>query len=300
MGWRTVVISNISKLDLKSNYLSIRQVNEVTRVLIDEIDTLLIETTAASLTAALLVELAQKKVNVVFCDALHNPFFYVHPLYGSHNSSLRIRQQIKWKKTQKDIVWKEIVTQKIHFQKEVLEYFGLNEYKMLDEYKSNVEIGDKTNREGHAAKVYFNALFGKEFSRRDDMVENACLNYGYSIILSLVSREIVITGCLTQIGIHHDNQFNPFNLSCDIMEPFRPLIDFVVYKNRWEEINSEVKKEIINILNHKVTIAGQKQYLSNAISMYCKNIIDFFEEKKERKMYHIDYELQDYENYSDV
>jgi CRISPR-associated endonuclease Cas1 subtype II len=91
-----------------------------------------------------------------------------------------------------------------------------------------VVLGDKTNREGHAAKVYFNALFGKDFSRKQLNDINAGLNYGYSIILSMFSREIVKNGCITQIGIKHSNYFNQYNLASDLMEPFRVIIDHVL------------------------------------------------------------------------
>jgi len=296
MGWRTIKISSTCKLDLKSNYLAIRQMNDVVRVQIDEIDTLIVETTAVSLTVALLVELAQKKVNVIFCDGGHNPSVVVHALYGSHDTSYKVREQIKWKVDTKDKVWKSIIEHKIMHQKEVLKHFDIVQEKALEEYQNSVEIGDITNREGHAAKVYFNALFGNDFSRKDDVVENACLNYGYSIILSMVNREIVKNGCLTQIGIHHDNKFNQFNLGCDLMEPIRALIDYIVYKNKWEKIDTDVKREICKITAFKVTIAGQRQYLTNAVSIYCKSVIDALNSNDESLINHIDYELQNYEN----
>ena len=87
-----------------------------------------------------------------------------------------------------------------------------------------------TNREGHAVKVYFNALFGNGFSRTLDCFENAALNYGYSILLSCFTREIVCNGYLTLIGLFHDSQDNPFNLASDLMEPFRPIVDRIVLK----------------------------------------------------------------------
>ena len=96
---------------------------------------------------------------------------------------------------------------------------------MLNGYIKEIKFNDATNREGHAAKVYFNALFGMNFNRNADNAINAALNYGYSIILSAVNREVVSNGYLTQLGLFHDNMFNQFNLSCDIMEPLRILID---------------------------------------------------------------------------
>ena len=288
------------KLELKANYLSVRQHNSVNRILIDEIDTLIIETPMVSLTVALLIELTQKKVNVIFCDNQHNPHSVAHSLYGSHNTSDRVRQQVKWHQISKDSVWKKIVERKIYHQKEVLKHFGLEQYKMLEDYMSDVEDGDSTNREGHAAKVYFNAAFGKDFSRKDDRIENACLNYGYSILLSLISREIVSLGCITQLGIHHDNQFNPFNLACDFMEPIRPLIDYIVIKNSWADMNAEAKNEIVSFVNYKVSITSQSQFLTNAVRIYCKSLIDVLAEEEGKEINFINYELQNYENNCNV
>ena len=91
-----------------------------------------------------------------------------------------------------------------------------------------MEFGDATNREGHAAKVYFNALFGMDFTRTAENSINAALNYGYSLLLSTCTREIAINGYITQLGLFHDNMFNPFNLAFDLMEPFRPLVDNLI------------------------------------------------------------------------
>ena len=94
------------------------------------------------------------------------------------------------------------------------------EAELLQGYLEEITYGDATNREGHAAKVYFNALFGKDFTRTDDLLINTALNYGYSILLSAFNREIVLNGYLTQLGLFHDNMFNRFNLASDLMEPF--------------------------------------------------------------------------------
>lgn len=99
---------------------------------------------------------------------------------------------------------------------------------MLYEYITQIEFGDATNREGHAAKVYFNALFGLDFTRSAENSINSALNYGYSLLLSTCARETALNGYITQIGLFHDNIFNQFNLASDLMEPFRPIVDNLV------------------------------------------------------------------------
>ena len=152
-------------------------------------------------------------------------------------------------------------------------------FSLLQEYIMQIQFGDVTNREGHAAKVYFNALFGMDFSRSQENSINAMLNYGYSIICSLFSREIVSNGYITQIGVHHDNMFNQFNLSCDLMEPFRILVDRKVKNLMPQKFEKEEKKIILELLQDTVTIAGREENISNAIKIYCKSVVDAMNEK---------------------
>mgnify|MGYP000188974262 FL=1 len=228
MSWRTVVISSRSKLDFKMNYMIIRKDFETTKVYIDEIYMLIVESTAVSLTAVLLNELIKKKVAIVFCDEKRNPASELLPLHGSHNSSKRCFEQAEWSKELKASIWTEIVRRKIMNQAELLQHQELVEADLLYQYLDELTLNDETQREGHAAKVYFNALFGKSFSREQDNAINAALNYGYAILLSAVNREILSLGYITQLGLNHCNQFNPYNLGSDLMEPLRGFVDAVV------------------------------------------------------------------------
>ena len=156
---------------------------------------------------------------------------------------------------------------------------GKAEWQMLQQYLQELEFGDVTNREGHAAKVYFNALFGMDFTRTAECPINAGLNYGYAILLSAFNREIVSSGCMTQIGIFHDNQFNPFNLASDLMEPYRILVDRKVYAMKLQNLEHEEKMELVNILNQEVYISGRKEYVNIAIKIYTKSVLDALNEK---------------------
>ena len=152
------------------------------------------------------------------------------------------------------------------------------EAELLQGYLEEITYGDATNREGHAAKVYFNALFGKDFTRTDDLLINAALNYGYSILLSAFNREIVLNGYLTQLGLFHDNMFNQFNLASDLMEPFRPLVDRMVLQMTLVEFEHLQKMELVNLLNKEVIINDRCEFISNAIKIYCKSVFDALED----------------------
>lgn len=273
MSWRTVVISNSAKLDYQMGYMVVRR-DTVTKIHVSEIQILMIESTAVSLTAALLCELQKQKVKVIFCDEKRNPCSELVGYYGSHDTSEKIRNQIAWSSDTKKLVWTEIVTEKIRNQALFLHELGKAEAEMLDEYVKQVEPGDETNREGHAAKVYFNALFGKKFTRTAENSINAALNYGYGIILSTFNREITANGYLTQIGLFHNNMFNPFNLGSDLMEPLRTLVDRCVVNLKPEKFEHEEKIEIIKLLQQEVNIGGRNEILTNAIKIYTKSVFD--------------------------
>lgn len=270
------MISNVAKLDYQIGYLVVRG-QETTRIHLNEIKTLIIESTAVSMTAYLLSELTKSKVKVIFCDEKRNPSSELLPCYGSHDTSLKLRNQIKWDEIRKKEVWTQIVKEKILQQAALLQSLSKEEYRMLVSYAEEMEFGDETNREGHAAKVYFNAMFGKQFTRTEECPLNAALNYGYSILLSMFNREIVSNGYLTQLGLFHENMFNPFNLASDLMEPFRPIVDELVWKMEPECFETEEKRDILQMVNREVSIAGRREVLDNAVKIYCKSIFDVLE-----------------------
>jgi len=278
MSWRIVVISHRAKLDFKLGSLIVRG-DTVTKIHLSEISMLVIENTGVSLTAYLMSELIKSKVKVIFCDEKRNPVAEMVPYYGSHDTSAKLRQQIKWDDYTKGTIWTEIVTEKIRQQRNVLRILGKNEFKLLNQYLKEITFFDETNREGHAAKVYFNALFGMKFSRSLDHPINAALNYGYSIILAAVNREIVKNGYITQLGLFHDNMFNQFNLGSDLMEPFRPIIDYKVLNMEFDEFDHKEKMELLDVLNSQVIMDGKKQYLNNAIGLYVRSIFDALNDK---------------------
>lgn len=189
-----------------------------------------------------------------------------------------MRRQIQWSNKVKEAVWTEIVTEKIRKQKELLDYLGKEESALLAGYLQEIAWNDETNREGHAAKVYFNALFGLDFTRTADTPINAALNYGYSILLSAFARDIVASGYITQLGLFHDNMFNQFNFASDLMEPFRILVDREVACMPQEQFEQAEKMQLVDVLNREIKIDGRVQYVNNAIKIYCKSVFDALNE----------------------
>ncbi|MBQ8320916.1 MAG: type II CRISPR-associated endonuclease Cas1 [Clostridia bacterium] len=278
MSWRTIVITSRCKLDYKMGFMVVRA-EETKKIFLDEIAVLLIENPAVSLTGCLLEVLTEKKIRVIFCDAKRNPNAELVPYFNSYDCSRKIKVQIAWSDDLKGAVWADIVAEKIRKQADFLEELEkINEAGLLRSYLYQIEPHDITNREGHAAKVYFNALFGMDFTRSEENITNAALNYGYSIILSAFNREIVAHGYLTQLGIFHDNMFNHFNLSCDLMEPFRILVDRKVKEMNFTDFTSEEKHILVNVLNKTVMINQTKQTVLNAVKYYTRSVFDALNE----------------------
>lgn len=270
MGYRVIEVTSHGKLEYSLNYLIYRTVDQTTKIFLDEVETLIVESTAVAITSSLLNELIKRKINVIFCDEKHNPTSQLIPLNGSHDTSLSIYRQLAWTDETKDAVWKRIIQQKIFWQGAVLDKYKPGEGNFLRSYVSQVLDGDPTNTEGHCAKYYFNRLFGNGFNRNDDKEpKNAYLNYGYSLILSQISRSIANKGYLTPLGIHHKNQFNEFNLACDLMEPFRPIIDDMA--NQVDDEN--FKDQMVKVLQCNVRIRDSYQSLIHAIDIYVGSVL---------------------------
>ena len=279
MGFRTVVIKSRVKLEHRLNYLVIRGETEK-KIAISEINTLILQSTAVALTASLLAELVENNVKIIFCDRKCNPHSELLPYYGCYNVSGKIKEQIGWTEKIKGEVWREIIIRKISEQAKHLSDLGFDEESgLLYGYACEVTDGDVTNREGHAAKVYFNRIFGEDGTRRKESFANMCLNYGYAVILSAVNREISACGYLTQLGIWHRNEFNNFNLGCDFMEPLRVLADRRMLT--LNEITSDYKREMIDLLNMPIQSDGKNTTLDVAIRAYVRSLFGRLNGKSE-------------------
>ena len=290
MAFRSIIIKERCKLECSLNYLICRKGTEETRVLIDEIKLIIIESTQVSITTSLIAKLTENKVKIIFCDVNHNPISEITPYQNNYYSYRKIKEQINFVNDQNDL-WRIIIKEKILNQAYVLKISDhIEEYNMLMSYYDDVEKGDTSNREGHSAKVYFNALFGKDFNRRNEFDPiNKYLNYGYSLILASINREIKALGYLTELGIHHIGESNPFNLSCDLIEPLRPLIDSLVVKKIVNEDNYKMK--YLELLSSQVLYNDQYIFLDNAIHLYIVNIIDYMKTNDDKYLKFIYYEL---------
>lgn len=280
MAFRDVVVSSPCKLSYKGGYMVVRKEDDTSKVHLSEISAVILQTNQVYVSAYLLSELAKAKISFIVPDEKRNPIGQYLPLYGAHNTSKRIGEQLEWGEPIKKRVWQRVVRDKIAHQARVLTARACGtEGEILARLVPDVRSGDTTNREAYAAQVYFRGLFGQTFSRDDDTPTNAALNYGYAILLSAVNREIVARGYLTQCGICHRSEFNQFNLSCDLMEPFRPIVDRIVFDNIDGDFTQTDKYVLIDMMNHQIPYRGGSYRMGSVVGLYVQDCLSALNRK---------------------
>jgi CRISPR-associated protein Cas1 len=283
MGWRTIVISKPSKISLnKHNFLYSPNEDKSITVPIVDISVIILETHQVTITSALLSKLASLNILVFTCDKKHTPNGVFLPFHQHSRFSLMIHKQINWTQAFKKRLWSKIIVQKIKNQAITLKYISKREEsKELINLSNQVKSGDSTNIESYSAKLYFSYLFDN-FMRRDvSDWKNSALNYGYSIIRGVISRDISSSGFVPSLGLHHKNQLNAFNLSDDMIEPYRAFVDYCVYKiyideklGKYEELTFEHKIKLIELLNYKININNEHTTLLNSINIFINSLVN--------------------------
>ena len=232
-----------------------------------------------SITLPLLNELVKNNVAVILCDNKMMPTSMLQSLNANTTQAESLKFQLAVTEPMKKQAWKQIIESKIENQSAVLALVGKNK-DVLKPYNDNVKSGDSDNREGLAAKVYWNNLFGNSFKReREGYPPNALLNYGYAILRAAVARALLGSGLLPNLGIFHKSRYNAFPLADDVMEPYRPFVDEIVYRlygNGTTELNKESKTEIMRVLNCDVNIGKVKRPLQIALTMTTASLVKYY------------------------
>ena len=282
MGWRSVIITQHAKLTYSMQMMIVQTRDGINQISIEDINLLLVSTTQAVITSALISKLAQNQTKIIFVDEKDNPVVETAVYYLGARNIAKLKEQFNWDEHLKELLWTKIVSQKIKNQIAVLENYHLAKDDVQNEL-DQLEINDESNREAIAARKYFMLLFDKNFVRRDTSAVNAALDYGYAILLSSFNREIVMNGYLTYFGIHHCSQENQFNLASDLMEPFRPFVDYWVKAHeKIKELTPDIKYGLVELLSLEIKFNGKSTLLTNAITVYTRECLKFLSgERKE-------------------
>ncbi len=302
MSWRTLFFSNPCKLSLKDKNLLYQSKEEEIKIAIDEIGVIILESHQIVITTALLSKLANMKVTVFICDKFHLPNGVLTPFHQHSLYSKNIYLQVDWSEPFKKRVWQKIIKQKISNQAQVLKLISKDSgYKKLINLLDRVNSGDETNTEAYGARLYWKYLF-KNFKRNSDDfdIRNMALNYGYAMIRGVISRNIVAVGFLPSFGIHHKNFLNSFNLADDLIEVYRPFIDFEVYK-MFKNIDiseiepfltKEYKVKLLQVLDIDISIKEKKFKILKSCELVLSSLVNATKDKN--------YKLLDLPTFSDV
>ncbi|MFC1467220.1 type II CRISPR-associated endonuclease Cas1 [Verrucomicrobiota bacterium] len=272
---RTVYFESAAHLSFKNGQLvyAPRSEGEVRTVPVEDIGFVVLDHHSITLSLRLIEELTANNAAIVFCDKLHHPAAMSVPFAGNTTHAETLSAQLSISEPLKKNIWKQTVEAKISNQAVLLGKTGSGGVDVLQRYAGSVKSGDSENREGAAARVYWQKLFGCEFRReRYGDAPNHLLNYAYAILRAAVARSLVGSGLYPAIGIFHHNKYNAYALADDVMEPYRPYVDEVVYA-LWKEsseqnegISKEQKQQLLKLLAADVHMTNTLRPLMVALS----------------------------------
>ena len=286
---RTLCFTNPAYLSLKNEQLVIKMPQDseqqsaisrhcsekVTTIPIEDIGVVVIDNRQITITSGVMDALLANNCALITCDGKSLPVGLMLPLCGNTTQSERFRYQIEATLPLKKQLWQQTVQAKINNQAEVLSQCTDAETACMKVWSKEVKSGDGDNLEGRAAAYYWKKLFGHidDFNRdREGVPPNNLLNYGYAILRAVVARALVSSGMLPTLGIHHHNRYNAYCLADDIMEPYRPYVDELVFnlvKERGlpeDGLTREWKAELLKIPVLDVVISEKRSPLMIAVS----------------------------------
>ena len=288
---QTLFFTTPVSLSLKYNQIEIRykDVEEVITRPIEDVGVIIVENQMVHFTIPLLNALADNNVAVIFCNAQCMPNTMLMPLESNAIQQEVYRFQIEASLPTKKRIWKDIIEFKIRNQAALLDLLGCDG-KVLKPYYMNVLSGDSGNREGLAAKIYWQQMYGRLFNRdRNGEAPNSLLNYGYAILRAAVARALLGSGLFPAFGLFHRNRYNAFPLADDVMEPYRPFVDYAVYRifERSPEacLDKEAKQSLVRVLFADVKMKDQIRPLQVALSMTTASLVRALKDKKESIIY---------------
>lgn len=282
MAWRIVHVKEGDYLRLRLDNVEIVKMDHKVYVPLSDISMIVLEGNRTSITTKLLSRMSQNNIGLVVCDDKYLPVGIYLPYGQYHHNAKRVISQVNWDNELKQNAWTKIISQKMNNQIQYAKFVGIEQSRvdLMEDLLNGIQCGDATNREGHLAKVYFDSLYGKSFTRNDENFENAAMNFGYSILRSCMARLIVGNGLITMLGIFHRNEFNSFNLADDLMEPYRPLMDYWInskIKQEKEYLSYEARLEIIAFMNEKILVDGKKMTIDNSMQELITSFISGME-----------------------
>lgn len=281
MAQRIIYVSGRKYIAYKNSCLEItdKETGEYISVPLTEIGLVVVDSYQTTISAYAMGEMAKSGTGAVFCDDKHSPISTTMPIYSASVPFKKIKGQLDAKKPSKKRLWKDIVESKIRSQVSVLERHSAdpNKISRLKSMLPDIRFGDNTNREGAASGIYFRALFGESFRReREGDFPNNILNFTYMVTRAGITRAIIAAGLSPMLGIHHKNNYNPYTLSDDLIEPYRPLLDSFIMDNLGELLKTKIldranKAVLFGSQIMDVSFNGQQHSLQTSVTRYIES-----------------------------
>ena len=290
---RTLYFGNPAYLKTATEQLVVERPGEEKKTIpIEDIGIIVLDHQQITITQALLAKLLANNVALISCNETHHPVGLLLTLDGHTLKSQKYQAQVDDSVPLKKQLWQQTVECKIANQAGVLKQ-QRQETNYMDMLTRTVKSGDADNNEAKAAAWYWKRIFPDflAFTReREGMPPNNLLNYGYAILRATVARSLVGSGLLATLGIHHRNQYNAYCLADDIMEPYRPYVDTIVYQivrgnGKYLDMTPSMKTALLNIPAMDVNIDGQTSPLMNAVARTTASLCKCFEGEARKILY---------------
>lgn len=265
MTMRTICIQQPAKLSIKQGSLIINNKTGTAQVPLEDIWVLILESHETLLNSSVLAAMNEAGIGVMTCGRNHLPTGLLLPLGAHSRHAAIVENQLSISKPLAKQLWKRIVVAKINNQARALDILEQPGAEKLRQYAREVKSGDSTGREAAAAGYYFNRLI-KNGTRRESR-ETPCLDYGYAVLRAGIAREAVSGGWLVSRGLHHCSDLNAFNLVDDFIEPFRPLIDLIVFGELDPpDLTTESKQKLVSVFEYSLLMQGKRYTAQGAIT----------------------------------
>lgn len=280
MSWRTLIINTHSSCSIKNNNVIVNTKNSENKIPLEEIKIILLTSNIISFSAAFFSRCIENEILIIHMSNKYLPCGYTCAYFNSTTPYFNLSLQINMKESIRKRFWKEIIKSKCDNQLNVLKILNLDK-SLLDNFQNkinSIKLDDKSNIEGLIAREFFKNMYGNYFRRFNDDKINSCLNFGYSIIVSELSRILASKGFVLALGIKHKGTTNTLNLSYDLIEPFRAFVDYYCFFNilcnsTTNELTLKEKYKILNILEEDIDIDNHIRSVSDAMWIYIESII---------------------------
>lgn len=290
MSFRQVLITKKSYIHFENNNLIVEKDDKKLSVPIGDISIIIFESLESTISLRIISELSLRNITMLFCDSKHMPVAYTLPINQHYRIPYVHNLQVEQIDEIKEFIWRKLIKAKINNSRKVLEIENASSdvIELMQEYEDEIVGNDDKNREATAAKVFFNYLYGTGFSRKNEEDSiNMALNYGYGVFRSAITRLLCTFGFTTHIGVHHKSMENALNLTYDLIEPYRPIIDYYVFNYLHHFINDnelsiDTRKELISLLNAPIKVNDKEYTVLYSMELLIKSYLNLLETGEEK------------------